>query len=159
MLKIDDKNAIEAVNVDGVGDIYSKNIEKIISLKNVVLERLNENYTIIHSSNDCYYVNEDGEVTENTKVFPNNDIFAFKEGEKWGYKDKSGKIIIEPKFATDINEYGFSGIVSDDKWGVVNYKGEIVKQPEIILNTYNLPIFIGEYLLEISDTYHCLEIK
>lgn len=161
MLEIDGRNAIQAVTADGIGDIYSENMEKVISIKDVVLENIDDNYTIVHSNSECYYINKKGQVVSNTEVYPNNKIFAYKDNEKWGYKDKNGKIIIEPSydFATDIDEYGFSGIILDGKWGIINSKGEIVKQPQFELETYYLPIFIGEYLLEISDTYHCLELN
>lgn len=161
MLKIDGVNAIQAVTSDGVVDIYSENIEKVISIQNAVLENVNENYTAVHSNLECYYIDKKGNIVENIKVFPNNKIFAFQENGKWGYKDKSGKVIIEPTydFVTDTDEYGFSGIVLDGKWGVVDKNGEIVKQPQFTLETYYLPSFIGEYLLEIADTYHCLELN
>ena len=161
MLKIDGRNAIQAVTADGIGDIYSENMEKVISIKDVVLENIDDNYTIVHSNSECYYINKKGQVVSNTEVYPDNKIFAYKDNEKRGYKDKNGKIIIEPSydFATDIDEYGFSGIILDGKWGIINSKGEIVKQPQFELETYYLPIFIGEYLLEISDTYHCLELN
>ena len=161
MLEIDGRNAIQAVTADGIGDIYSENMEKVISIKDVVLENIDDNYTIVHSNSECYYINKKGQVVSNTEVYPKNNIYAFKENEKWGYKDKSGNIIVEPNydFATDLDEYGFSGIVLDGKWGVVNSKGEVIKQPQFELETYYLPIFIGEYLLEVSDTYHCLELK
>ena len=70
-------------------------------------------------------------------------------------------MLVEPTydFATDINEYGFGGIILEGKWGVVTSNGEVLKQPQFTLETYYLPIFIGEYLLEVSDTYHCLELN
>ena len=161
MLRVEGTNAIEAVTSDGVGDIYSKNIEKVLSVKDAVIENINEKYTIVHSNLETYYIDVDGQVVQNTEVYPENKIFAFKENDKWGYKDKTGKVILEPiyDFATDTDEYGFSGIVLDGKWGVVNSKGEVIKQPQFTLETYYLPIFVGEYLLEVSDTYHCLELN
>ena len=161
MLKIDGKNVIEAVTASGVCDIYSSNIEKVLSIKEAVIENIDENYTVIHSTSESGYIDKNGQIVQNTEVFKNNSIFAFEEGGKWGYKDKSGKVIVEPiyDFATDINEYGFAGIVSDGKWGVINSKGEIIKEPAYVLETYYLPKFVGEYMLEISDTYHCLELN
>lgn len=161
MLKIDGKNVIEAENAEGLTDIYSSKIEKVFSIQNAVLENINEDYTIVHSSKESYYIDKDGQIVSNLDVYPENNIYAFKENELWGYKNKAGKVIIEPKydFATDIDEYGFAGIVLDGKWGVVNSKGKVVKEPTFTLETYYLPIFIGEYLLEVSDTYHCLELK
>ena len=77
------------------------------------------------------------------------------------YQDKDGKVVVEPTydFTTDMDKYGFGGIAQDGKWGIINAKGKIIKEPKFTLDTYYLPIFVGEYLLEVSDTYHCLELK
>lgn len=162
MLKVDGRNSIQAVTADGVCDIYSEDIEKVISMKDAVIENIDDNYTVIHSRTDCYYINKSGKVVPNTEVYPNNDIYAFKnENGKWGYKDIDGNIVLNPiyDFAQDIEQYGFAGIILDEKWGIVNSKGEVIKNPQYTLETYYLPIFVGEYLLEISDTYHCLELE
>lgn len=161
MLKVDGKDAIEAATVDGVRDIYSSNIEKVLSVQDAVLEAVDENYSVVHSNSECYYIDQNGQVVPNTKVFPENNIYAFEQNGKWGYRDKNGKIVVEPTYdlALDMNEYGFGGIVLDGKWGVIDSKGEIVKIPIFDLNTYYFPTFVGEYLLEVSDTYHCLELE
>jgi len=161
MLKVDGKNAIEAVTADGVGDIYSSHIEKVLSISNIVLETIDENYTLVHSNKESSYINKEGQVVSNKEVFPKNKVYAFEENGKWGYQDKEGNIIIAPiyDFTTDINPYGFGGIILDGKWGIVNVEGDIIKEPAIALDTYYLPVFVGEYLLEVSDTYHCLELN
>lgn len=161
MLRIDGKKAIEAVTPEGMVDIYSSNIEKVLSMQDAVIEEIDEDYTNIHSNSQSSYINQEGQVVSNLDVYPNNTIFAFEENGKWGYKDKSGKVVVEANydFAQDLNEYGFAGIISNGNWGVLDNKGKIVKSPTFQLDTYYLPIFVGEYLLEVSDTYHCLELK
>lgn len=162
MLKVNGVNAIQAVTSTGMCDIYSKNInEKVLSMQDAVVETVNDDYTIVHSNTECCYIDKNGQVVSNTEVYSKNKVFAFQENGKWGYKDKSGKVLVEPTydFATDINEYGFGGIILEGKWGVVTSNGEVLKQPQFTLETYYLPIFIGEYLLEVSDTYHCLELN
>ena len=56
---------------------------------------------------------------ENTNIFTNNKLFAFKEKLKWGFKNKEGNTIVEPKFelVTEFNDYGFAGIKQNDKIG------------------------------------------
>lgn len=162
MLKISDRNAIEAKKDDGTIDIYSKKLEKISTIKDGIVENVSENYTIIYSNSEMIYINKDGEVVSNTEVYPNNQIFSFKaENGKWGYLDKSGNIVIEAKydFATDTTKYNFSGILLDGKWGVVTDKGEVIVEPSYEIDTYYLPNFVGKYLLELTNTYHCLELK
>ncbi|MBR1539847.1 MAG: WG repeat-containing protein [Clostridia bacterium] len=161
MLKVDGKNAIEAVTADGMGDIYSSELEKVLSIQNAVIEEIDENYTIIHSNSESGYINREGQVVSNLEVYPKNEIFAFEENEKWGYKDSKGNVVVEPiyDFAIDINEYGFGGIILNGNWGIIDSKGKVVKTPTFTLDTYYLPIFIGQYMLEVSDTYHCLELN
>ena len=161
MIRIDEKEAIEAVTADGTRDIYSSDIEKVLSVKDAVVETINENYTMIHSNTEIHYINKKGQVVKNTEVFPENKIYAFTQDGKWGYKDIDGKVVVEPTYdlATDMNEYGFGGIVLDGKWGIINKAGEIIKIPVFTLNTYYFPKFVGEYMLEIADTYHCLELE
>ena len=57
---------------------------------------------------------------------------------------------------TELNEYGFAGILLDGKWGVVNSNGEIIVEPSYIIDTYYLPTFVGKYLLETNEIYHCI---
>jgi len=161
MLKVDGKNAIEAVTAEGVRDIYSSKIEKVLSVKNAVLETINDDFTSIHSNSECYYIDQNGQIVSNTEVFPENNIYAFEQNGKWGYKDKAGKVVVEPIYdlATDMNQYGFGGIVLDGKWGVIDKNGDIIKTTAFTIDTYYFPTFVGEYLLEISDTYHCLELE
>ena len=91
MVRIDEKEAIEAVTADGTRDIYSSDIEKVLSVKDAVVETINENYTMIHSNTEIHYINKKGQVVKNTEVFPENKIYAFTQDGKWGYKDKDGK--------------------------------------------------------------------
>ena len=161
MLKVDGKNAIEAMTATGMRDIYSETIEKVLSVQDAVVEAIDENYTVIHSNSESFYINKSGQVVSNLEVYPENSIYAFEENGRWGYKDREEKVVVEPiyDFTTDMDEYGFGGVILEGKWGVINSKGKIIKEPEFTLNTYYLPTFVGEYLLEVSDTYHCLELK
>jgi hypothetical protein len=161
MLKISGCNAIEAEKEDGSVDIYSKYLEKVSTINDAIVEKVNDNYSLIYSNNEMIYINVNGQVVSNTEVFPDNKIFSYSdENGKWGYKDKAGNIVIEPQydFATDIDEYGFCGILLDGKWGIVNSEGVIIKEPILEIETYYLPIFIGEYLLELNSSYYCKEL-
>ena len=160
MLVIDGKNAIEAEKADGMVDIYSENIEKIISLDNAIIETIDENYARIYNETEMEYINFVGEKVENTEVYPNNKLYAYNENEKWGFKDLNGNIKIEATydFVTELNEYGFAGIFKDGKWGVIDEEGNIIEEAIHELETYYLPSFIGKYKLELTDTYHCLEL-
>ena len=161
MLVIDGKKAIEAEKSDETVDIYSENIEKVISLNNAIIENIDENYARIYNETEMEYINSIGEKVENTEVYPENKLYAYNENEKWGFKDLSGNVIIEANydFVTELNEYGFAGILKDGKWGVINEDGNIIEDTIHELETYYLPSFVGKYLLELTDTYHCLELE
>lgn len=161
MLVVDGKNAIEADTHDGNMDIYSRKIEKIFTLSGAIVENVDENYTMIYSNTEIRYINKDGDEVKNTEVFKDKKLYIYSENSKWGYKDKNGNVIVpaEYDFATELNEYGFAGIVRDGKWGVIDLNGEIIKEPTYEIDTYYLPEFIGEYLLELTDTYHCIQLQ
>ena len=62
-------------------------------------------------------------------------------------------------YATDLNSYGFAGIRDNGKWGMVDSSGKVIEEPNYIIeNDSYLPIFIGKYMLEITSTYHCIEL-
>ena len=42
------------------------------------------------------YINSKGEVVQNTDVYPDKKLYSVCQDGKWGFKDKSGKINIEP---------------------------------------------------------------
>ena len=54
-----------------------------------------------------------------------------KIGDKWGYVNQVGKIVIEPQFDDAYNfSKGLAAIKISDKWGYINHKGEIVIKPQ-----------------------------
>jgi hypothetical protein len=53
-----------------------------------------------------------------------------KIGFKWGYIDKTGKVVIEPQFteARDFNQ-GIARIKTGSRWGYIDDTGKIVIKP------------------------------
>ena len=160
MLVVDGTNAIEGELGDGTIDIYSNNIDKIISMNNAVVEKINNEYTRIYNMSDIEYIDKNGNIVQNTDVYESLDLYAYKENDKWGYKSSNGEIVVnaEYDFVTELNEYGFAGILKDGKWGVINSDGEIVSECKYEIETYYLPNFVGKYMLELTNSYHCLEL-
>ena len=74
--------------------------------------------------------------------------------------DKSGNIVVDCKYdvVTELNEYGFAGIVQENKWGVIDENGKVVVVPEYEIDTYYTPTFVGKYLLEELETKYCVDI-
>lgn len=161
MLVIDGTNAIEAVTQTGEVDIYSENIEKVASVKDAIIENINENYVVIYSMQDRVYIDANGKIVDAEEALGTQKLYAYKQGGKWGYKDSSGNVVIDADYSivTELNPYGFAGIYSDGKWGVINQDGKIIVEPSYEIETYYYPEFVGEYLLVLGDSYYCQEIE
>ena len=163
ILNIEDTKVFEARNNEtGDVDIYNSKLEKISTINGGIVEKANTNYVVVYSDSEMKYFDKDGKNVSNTEVYPNNELFATQSEEgKWGFADKSGKIVVpcEYDIVSEINEYGFSSVSKNGKWGVVNSKGEVVVDCKYELETYYFPKFVGKYLLEYDETKHCVEIK
>ena len=63
-------------------------------------------------------------------------LVAFEKGSKWGYKNASGKVVIQPQFdmANDFSPDGIAAVVDDQGWAYINQKGRIVIRPFVIDN-------------------------
>lgn len=144
--KIDGTELIETVTTkDNMIRLYSKDMSMVCKMEKANVET-KENYIKISNQEDVKYFSKEGKELKNTEVFTNNVLFAKKVGDKWGFADKSGKMVVEAKydFVTEFNEHGFAGVKSEDKWGSVNTKGEVVIEPTYKLNDLN-PSFIKSY--------------
>ena len=75
-----------------------------------------------------------------------SQIFAIRNGKKWGFADANGNIVVECKYddVTEVNDYGFAGIKINNEWGIINSEGKIIVDPKYKINENN-PTFIGEY--------------
>jgi hypothetical protein len=51
---------------------------------------------------------------------------------KWGYKNQSGIIVIQPKFeiAGSFSDNGLANVMSNEKWGYIDKSGKFVIQPQ-----------------------------
>lgn len=161
IIVIEGAKALQAI--DGIGnliDIYSKDLEKTVTMEDGIVNSLEDGYAIVYSETDMKYINSDGNVIENTEVYPDKKLYAIQKDGKWGFADSSKKIVIECEYdiVTEFNKYGFAGIKKDGKWGVVNEDGKIIVEPTYELDTYYFPQFIGKYILIQSEITYCEEI-
>lgn len=161
IIQIDGTKVLQAIDgINHVMDIYSKDLTKTITMKDAIVENLENGFGVCYSETDMKYFNQEGEVTQNTEVYPNKKIYAIRQNDKWGFCDNTGKIIIEGQYdlVTECNEYGFAGIKKDNKWGVVNEKGDVLVEPTYELDTYYFPQFVGKYRLTQSEITYCEEV-
>jgi len=162
--KIDNTDIIQTIISDGnVLELYDKNINKIISIKNARVYN-GENYIKVYSDSESKYFDLEGKEKKNTEIFVNNNLFAQEKNGKWGFVDKQGNVKVDYNYdkATEFNKYGFAGIRINGKWGVINSNGEILLQPIYKLEELiGEPEFIGKYYKVVSgygEIYYTDEI-
>ena len=63
--------------------------------------------------------------------------------------------------ATEQNEYGYSAVKKDGKWGVINNKGEVIQEPIYNLDDYLIIDFIGKWHLgkDVNMNYYSMVEK
>ena len=160
IILLEDARALEA-RVGNVVDIYSDKIEKIISMEDGIVEKVKDDYFVIYSGKDMKYINKNGEEVKNTDIFKDSKLYAAQSPDgKWGYTDASGNSKVEYKYdrVTELNEYGFAGVVKDGLWGVIDEEGKEIVNPQYKLDVYYDPSFIGKYLLEENEGMFCSEV-
>lgn len=161
IIVLEDVKALEARSGNKV-DIFSEKIEKVISLEDAIVQKVNDEYVSVYSDTEIFYINKVGELVSNTEVFKDAKLYTYKSEDdgKWGFSDKSGKIVVDCKYdkVTELNSYGFAGICQDGKWGVIDESGNVIVVPAYEIETYYAPSFIGKYLYEILDNAHCIEL-
>lgn len=148
--KLDKNNIVQAM-VGNVLELYSKEMNNIVSMENGKIE-INDDYIKVYSSNQTAYVSNDGTLKTNFEIF-NNNIFASEREGKWGFVDKDNNVVVDYQYdkVTEVNELGFAGIKKDGKWGVIDGKANIILEPTYKIPEQNgEPYFIGKYYKVIS---------
>lgn len=143
-------------------DIYSKDIEKVLTMENGIVESVDKDYTAIFSDTELEYINSEGKIVPNTEVYKDYKLYSYKaEDGKWGYKDANGNVVVDCRYdlVTELNQYGFAGIYQEGKWGVIDASGKVVVVPSYEIDTYYLPSFMGEYLLQEQYGAQCIELS
>ena len=148
--KLDKNNIVQAM-VGNVLELYSKEMNNIVSMENGKIE-INDEYIKVYSNNQTTYVSNDGTLKSNFEIF-NNNIFASEREGKWGFVNKDNNVVVDYQYdkVTEVNELGFAGIKKDGKWGVIDGKANIILEPTYKIPEQNgEPYFIGKYYKVIS---------
>ena len=104
-----------------------------------------ENYVKILSSTDVKYYTLDGNETTYKELFPENTLYAVKQNDKWGFKNREGKIVVNCEYDFVSEQKGnFVGVKKGDKWGILDITGKVVKEPTYAI-AFNDVNFLGEY--------------
>lgn len=145
MKKINGANCLEATIVESNKIAIVSTEGKIGDGVENATTSVEDNYIRVISNNDVKYYTLEGKETSYRELFPNNEIYAIKQNGKWGFKDKSDKVIVECKYDFVTEQNGnFVGIKTGDKWGILDTKGNTVKEPFYTLS-WNDVSFLGEY--------------
>ena len=160
IVNVEGTEILEARNDAGEVTLFDSNLEKVCTISNAVVEKIDENYIRAYSDSQIEYFDKTGKSVKNTEVFKDNKLYAYSQDGKWGFRDKAGKVVVEANYdiVAAFNEYGFAGVKKDGKWGVIDETGKTVVEPSYELETYYFPNFIGKYQLELVDTLHCIEV-
>ena len=126
--------------------LYDKNFNQLCDMANAIIDT-EDTYVKVYNDTETKYFDLEGNEIQNTDALPDNQIYAKSQDGKWGFVDKSGNVVVDYIYdkATDLNVYGYAGILLDGKWGVVNSQGEVIVEPTYTFNARTEPEFIKEY--------------
>ena len=143
---LENSNVIQIIDDKSNIELLDENLKSIIKIKDANIYTY-DNYFKVYSDDSVQYFDKSGKKLESKDVFPNNKLFAYKEKNKWGFKDKDGNIVVKPIYdmVTEFNEYGYAGIKSKNKWGSINENGDVIKEPTYEVESNIIPSFIKEY--------------
>ena len=160
---IQDYNVVQILDKNNMIILLNEEMQEVLKMKDAIIITY-EDYIKVYSDTDIKYLDVNGNLLENSKIYENNELLSYKEKEKWGFKDKSGNIIVKPiyEMVTEFNKYGFAGIKKDGKWGVIDRSGTILKEPIYeITESFDLS-FIKEYYkvdLGYGEPYYTNQIE
>lgn len=119
-----------------------------VKLTGILVDLSEEKDYIELRINDEYkYYNFKLEEKNVSDIFTSNTLFLSKKDGKYGFLDKSGKVIVDYIYddATEQNKYGFAGVKKDGKWGSIDNRGNLVQEPTYNLEDYLKIDFIGRW--------------
>ncbi len=165
--KIGDNKLLKGVDMENnVTDIFSSNMEKLVSLENATIE-INSTYIEVYNSSSVYYITSEGEIKTAKEIFTDNKLFSVYKDGKWGFEDIEGNEIVACTYdyVTEFNRYGFAGVMIDGLWGVIDEEGNIVCECIFSFESDDenvKPEFIGKYYKTYSENneiYYTDEIQ
>lgn len=126
--------------------LYDKDFNQLCDMANAIVD-VEDTYVKVYNDTETKYFDLAGNEIQNTQALPDNQIYAKSQDGKWGFVDKSGNVVVDYIYdkTTDLNAYGYAGILLDGKWGVVNSQGEVIVEPTYTFNARTEPEFIKEY--------------
>ena len=126
--------------------LYSEKLEKIYEMQDATL-KLENDYIKLYNNTEVKYFDKQGNEVQNMQVYPESKLFVKVQGDKYGFVDKQGNVVVDYKYdkAYEFNEYGFAAVKKDDKWGSIDEQGQEIVIPNYTFEEGVEPIFIGQY--------------
>lgn len=116
--------------IDTSGKAISDTYDRILMDENDIA--CVNNRAIAEKGGVYFILNEKGEVVKKTdyqSIFyiKSGDLIAYESKDKWGFCDRDGNPVIEPRFdeARSFSN-GFAAVCKADKWGYIIENGELV---------------------------------
>lgn len=139
-------------DTDNNVDIYDGDFNLKI---NGIIDDINYKSSFIKIKNGKtykYYLFNFQEKTEK-EVYPSNNLYLYEENGKIGFVDERNNVIV-PAIYDDArvqNEYGFIAVSRNNKWGVINYTGDVIVEPSLDFKDYTSIHFINNYYLDKNE--------
>ena len=155
MTYVDNGGFIQADKTETETVIFDSNLgQKITGIISEV--NTEKGYIKVYVNNEYKYYNFKFEEKNASDLLTANSLFLSKKDEKYGYVDKSGKVVIDYIYedGTEQNSCGFAAIKKDGVWGSINKIGAISKEPAINLDSSIYIDFIGQWHLSDNGLYY-----
>lgn len=146
IVELDNTELLQAnISETSTVSLINKNMQIVVTMDDANID-VKDNYVRLYSETENRYFDYSGNELSASQVFPDNQLYAKKINDTWGFVDKDGNLKVQNQYdmVTEFNEYGFAGIKVDGKWGVINEEGTIVQEPIYELESVS-PTFIGKY--------------
>ena len=146
IVELDNTDLLQAnISETSTVSLINKNMQVVVTMDEAIID-VQDNYIRLYSETENKYFDYSGNELTAKDLFPDNQLYAKKINDKWGFVDSNGNLKVQNKYdmVTEFNEYGFAGIKIDGKWGVINQNGEIIQEPIYELSNIS-PSFIGKY--------------
>lgn len=158
--KLENANLVKATkDEEQQYELYDLTMKLVVTLQGeeLMVDNIKDYLRIYTEPTNVEYYTKDGKKVDAKQVYPKAKLIAQKQNEKWGFVDLAGKVKVDYQYdqVTEMNEYGFAGIMQDGKWGVIGEDGTVIQEPYYELNE-DFPEFLGRYyrVLSLSQPYY-----
>lgn len=155
MTYVENGGFIQADKTDTETVIFDNNLgQKVTGIVSEV--NTDKGYIKVYTDNEYKYYNFKLEEKNSYDLLTANTLFLSKKDGKYGYIDKSGKVVVDYIYedGTEQNSKGFAAVKKDGAWGSINKVGAISQDTAINLDNNIYIDFIGTWHLSDSGLYY-----